>query len=229
MAYDPQKHHRRSIRLKNYDYSQTGQYFVTICTQNQLHLFGEIVSDKMVLNDAGRMIQKIWNEIPPDFPNIQLHEFTMMPNHIHGIIEIVGADSISALDLDSDSISTPNTPNTNRAEMDSAPTLSKMVQSFKRHTTIEYIEMVKQNILPPFDKRIWQRNYWEHIIRNDNEYNGISQYIIDNPVKWQNDKLNVGADSISAQNTPNTNRADMESAPTGYGAWCDKTIDGWNG
>ena len=206
MAYDSQIHHRRSIRLKNYDYSQAGMYFVTICTQNQLHLFGEIVSDKMVLNDAGKMIQKIWNEISHDFSNIQLHEFTMMPNHIHGIIEIpVRADSISV----------PNTKNTNRAEMDSAPTLSKMVQSFKRHTTIEYIKMVEQNIFPPFDKRIWQRNYWEHIVRNDNEYNGISQYIIDNPATWQNDKLNVGADSISALAPPNTqNRADMESAPT---------------
>ena len=211
MAYDPKIHHRRSIRLKNYDYSQAGMYFVTICTQNHLHLFGEIVAGKMVLNDAGKMIQKIWDEISHDFSNIQLHEFTIMPNHIHGIIEIVGADSISALDLDSDSISAPNTLNTNRAEiesasnraeiesasiradMESAPTsLSTIVQSFKRHTTIEYIKKVKQNILPPFDKRIWQRNYWEHIVRNDNECNRISQYIIDNPAKWQNDKLNGG-------------------------------------
>ena len=220
MAYDSQIHHRRSIRLKKHDYSQAGMYFVTICTQNHLHLFGEIVDDKMVLNDAGKMIQKIWNEISHDFSNIQLHGFTMMPNHIHGIIEIVGADPISTL----------NTPNTNRAEMDSAPTLSKIVQSFKRHTTIDYIEMVKQNILPPFDKRIWQRNYWEHIIRNDKEYNHISQYIIDNPVKWQNDKLNVGADSISALApdsifAPKTqNKPDMESAPTGYGATNDDGV-----
>ena len=199
VAADLQKHHRRSIRLRGYDYSQSGIYFVTICTQNHLHLYGEIVDGKMALNGAGKMIQKIWNEISNDFPNIQLHEFTMMPNHIHGIIEIVEADSISTLDVDPDSV-----PPTSRADMESAPTatvavpLSKIVQSFKRHTTIEYIKMVKQNILPSFDKRIWQRNYWEHIVRNENEYNGISQYIVDNPAKWQNDKLNVGADSISA-------------------------------
>ncbi|MFH2043697.1 MAG: hypothetical protein ABIK92_00960 [Pseudomonadota bacterium] len=84
----------------------------------------------------------------------------------------------------------------NRAEMDSAPTvgagLSRVVQSFKRHTTIEYINMVKQNILPSFDKRIWQRNYWEHIIRNENEFVKISEYIRNNPMNWNKDKLNVG-------------------------------------
>jgi REP element-mobilizing transposase RayT len=153
----------------------------------------------MALNDAGKMIEKIWYEIPNDFTNIHLHEYTTMPNHIHGIIEIaapVGADSISApiSDVGVDSISAQN-----RAEMDSAPTgtqpgtgLSRIVQSFKRHTTIEYIKMVKQNILPSFDKRVWQRNYWEHIIRNENEFMRISGYIRNNPIMWNGDKLNGG-------------------------------------
>ncbi|MBU4011378.1 MAG: hypothetical protein KJ882_11510, partial [Proteobacteria bacterium] len=122
----------------------------------------------------------------------------------HGIIEIpVGADSISA------HLSTPISAQIStqisddisirkrkRAEMDSAPTvgtgLSRVVQSFKRHTTIEYINMVKQNILPSFDKRIWQRNYWEHIIRNENEFVKISEYIRNNPINWNRDKLNGG-------------------------------------
>ena len=95
--YNPDYHHRRSIRLKGYDYFQAGLYFVTICCQNRAHLFGEIINGKMALNDAGEMIEKLWNEIPNDFMNIHLHEYITMPNHIHGIIEItVGADSISA-------------------------------------------------------------------------------------------------------------------------------------
>ena len=217
-SYNPKIHHRRSIRLRGYDYSQAGFYFITICSQGHAHLFGEIVGadsisapdsistpdaatkqmdslsvnyPKMMLNDAGKMVAQIWHKIPTDFHNARLHEFVIMPNHIHGIIEIVpvGADSISALD----SISA------NRAEIDSAPTtndpassLSNMIQSFKRHTSIEYIKMVKQNIWPSFNKRIWQRNYWEHIIRNGNEYRKIAQYILENPAKWEFDKLNGG-------------------------------------
>ncbi|WP_198012232.1 transposase [Desulfosarcina sp. BuS5] len=104
-----------------------------------------------------------------------------MPNHIHGIIEIttVGADSISAKDTG--------------AEIDSAPTpaIPEIVQSFKRHTTIEYIKMVKLNIMPPFEKRIWQRNYYEHIIRNEKSYYQIAEYIRNNPLKWQEDKYYV--------------------------------------
>ena len=176
MAYDPAKHHRRSIRLKGYDYSQAGYYFITICCEHRAHLFGEIHAGKMALNAAGAMIEQIWHEIPADFPNIILHEYITMPNHIHGIIEIIQEAE-------------------RRAEIDSAPTsgLSQIIQSFKRHTTLEYIKMVKQNILPPFHKRIWQRNYWEHIIRNEDAFIRISAYIKNNPVKWTADKLNGGA------------------------------------
>jgi len=156
--YNPDIHHRRSIRLKGYDYSQAGLYFVTICCQNRAHLFGEIIEGKMALKDAGKMVEKIWHEIPNDFKNIHLHEYITMPNHIHGIIEIsiqnagiieipVRADSISAL-LSEQIIDKIH--DKNRAEMDSAPTptptktgLSRIIQSFKRYTTIEYIKMVK--------------------------------------------------------------------------------------
>ena len=89
MKYRPEIHHRQSIRLKKYDYSQAGLYFITICTHKQLHLFGEIEKDKMQLNDTGLMVDKIWHEIPDHFTNIELQEFVIMPNHIHGIIEIV--------------------------------------------------------------------------------------------------------------------------------------------
>jgi len=185
---NPNIHHRRSIRLKDYDYSQKGLYFVTICTQNKKCLFGKIIDNKMILNIAGEMVNKIWLEIPKIFPNTKLHEYIIMPNHFHTIIEIVGADSISA-------------HNVKGAEIDSAPTvlvgvggdvsLPKIIQTFKRYTTIEYIKMVNQNILPPFEKRIWQRNYYEHIIRSEKSFEKISEYIINNPLKWELDKYYV--------------------------------------
>lgn len=183
--YNPKKHNRKSIRLKGYNYSQKGLYFVTICTENRKHLFGDVIHDSgMQLNIAGNMIFKVWHEIPHYFKNTRLHEFVIMPNHIHGIIEIipVGADSISAHD---------------RADMESAPTtLGDIAQMFKRYTTIEYIKMVKNGTFPRFDKRIWQRNYWEHIVRNEHEFDQISEYIRQNPEKWESDKLNGGAGNV---------------------------------
>jgi REP element-mobilizing transposase RayT len=82
-------YHRRSLRLKDYDYSKAGYYFITICTQDRLYLFGEVVDGKMILNDAGKMVERLWYSIRDDFQNIYLHEFVVMPNHIHGIIEII--------------------------------------------------------------------------------------------------------------------------------------------
>ena len=201
--YNSNIHHRQSIRLKGYDYSRAGLCFVTMCCQNRAHLFGGIVDGKMALNDAGKMVRKMWNEIPNDFTNIHLNEYITMPNHIHGIIEIVavGADSISVQTADGNGVKMGAGIG---AEMDSAPTmdsapatmdsgigLPRVVQSFKRHTTIEYIKMVKQKILPSFNKRVWQRNYWEHIIRDENEFIRISEYIRNNPTNWNGDKLNI--------------------------------------
>ena len=195
--YNPKIHHRKSIRLKGHDYSQAGLYFITICCQNRACLYGDIVNGKMVLNNAGVMINQLWDEIPNDFKNIKLYEMIIMPNHIHGIIEIVGADSISALNTQN-STQNDGVNMVNRADIESAPTpyIPMVVQSFKRHTMIKYIKMVKNGILPPFDKKIWQRNYWEHIIRNENEYQLIAQYIIDNPSKWGLDKLNGGSGNV---------------------------------
>jgi len=136
-------------------------------------------------------------EIAHDFPHVALHESVIMPNHIHGIIQIqssVGADSISALDVMPTDKSTINQESTTitqpkRAEIDSAPTLSNMIQSFKRHTTLRYIQMVKDGTLPPFDKRIWQRNFYEHIIRDDTDHARIAKYIVNNPLTWEEDRF----------------------------------------
>ncbi|MGA1846523.1 transposase [Deferribacter abyssi] len=189
---------RKNIRLKHYDYSQPGFYFVTVCTQNKIKLFGEIKKGEMILNKAGKMVKKIWLEIPKIFAHTKLHEYIIMPNHFHAIIEItpqihvVGAESISArknnaqVDMES--------ANNKRADMESAPTrennvsLPKIIQTFKRYYTIEYIKMVKQGLLPPFDKKLWQRNHYEHVIRNEQSYSKIAEYIINNPLKWEDDK-----------------------------------------
>jgi len=96
MKYNPNIHHRRSIRLKGYDYSQAGLYFITICTQNQLCLFGEIKNEEMILNDAGKMIEHQWQNLICRFNGIQLHKFITMPNHFHGIVECVGAPLVGA-------------------------------------------------------------------------------------------------------------------------------------
>ena len=204
---------RRSIRLPHYDYSRAGYYFITVTTHKRVHLFGEIEDGVMVLNVAGEMIRRLWYEVEEDFANTALHDFVIMPNHIHGIIQIkyhnpVGADSISALPsnnqsrnissipVGAESISAHpsnnqprDIPSKRRAEIDSAPTLFRIIQSFKRHTTLQYIQMVKNNTLPPFDKRIWQRNYYEHVVRDANDYARIAEYIRNNPLTWKEDML----------------------------------------
>ncbi|HID28413.1 MAG TPA: transposase, partial [Desulfobacterales bacterium] len=96
MKYNPEIHHRRSIRFKGYDYSQTGAYFVTICTQNRECLFGDIVNEKMVLNDAGRMIQTIWDEMPEHYFGVAMDIFQIMPNHVHGIVILTNPVTVGA-------------------------------------------------------------------------------------------------------------------------------------
>ena len=200
MKYNPNIHHRRSIRLKNYDYSQAGLYFITIVTQNREYLFGEIVGDEMVLNDAGIMIEQIWYEIPVYYPGFNVHQFTIMPNHIHGIIEIVGAGPRACPNIDKNGQPQAGQPR------GVAPTgLGDIVHRFKTLTTKRYIEGVKNKNWRRFDRKLWQRNYWEHIIRNDNEHHRIAQYILDNPKKWAMDKLNGGTDNQVMEPSPQYN------------------------
>lgn len=195
-----QKHNRRSIRLKGYDYSQAGAYFVTICTQNRDCLFGEIIEGEMVLNDAGKMVQTIWDQIPPHYPGIGIDAFIAMPNHIHGIV-IVGAATggrPGSGNYDSVHGQHGHGQHGHGQPQGVAPTLSlaDVVHRYKTMTTKRYTDGVKKHGWPPFPKRIWQRNYYEHIIRNENDYDRIYEYIQNNPVKWELDSLhpaNVGA------------------------------------
>ena len=180
MKFDPQKHHRRSIRLKDYDYSQAGAYYVTINVQNRECLFGEIVDYEMILNDAGKMIEAQWLALLERFPDIELDVYQVMPNHAHGIIVIVepefGADTGPGAGI--------------KPAPTHKPTLGDIVGAFKSITTHEYIQGVDNKNWRQFHKRLWQRNYYEHVVRDEADLNRIRDYIQSNPANWDKDEEN---------------------------------------
>ncbi|GHV14047.1 hypothetical protein FACS1894169_02230 [Bacteroidia bacterium] len=157
---------RRSIRLHGYDYSQEGLYFVTICVQGKACLFGEIENDEMVLNEAGTIINDEWQYLKTKYPHIELHEYIIMPNHFHGIIEIVGAG-----------FARPHNEQAIRGQANPAPTVGNIIGYFKYQT----IKKINLSI------KLWQRNYYEHIIRNEQTYGKIVEYILNNPYNWEKD------------------------------------------
>ncbi len=195
MKYDPEKHHRRSIRLKGYDYSQAGAYFITIVTQDRACLFGEVVDGEIQLNDVGHMVHKEWTHLPNRFPNIDLDAFIVMPNHIHGIIVItdvdpVGAGLVGAGLVPAQPAQNGNAATTSGATTRVAPTVGGIVGAFKSITTVRYTHGVKHYGWLPFPGRLWQRNYYEHIIRNEESLNRIRDYIANNPLQWEWDREN---------------------------------------
>lgn len=170
---------RKSIRLQEYDYSQSGFYFITICTQNHLCLFGEIeISGLMKRNPAGDMIEKWWYELECKYPTAVLHDQIVMPNHFHGIIQFNHLDK------------TPDSPTKlkNDPEKTADSSISSMIGWFKTMTVNEYIRKVKSKNWRPFRNRLWQRNYYEHIIRDEEAWYEISEYIRTNPQRWVDDK-----------------------------------------
>jgi len=254
MVYNPQIHHRRTIRLKGYDYSQSGAYFVTICIKNRECLLGKVVNGKMIINPCGEMIAKWVYKIEDKFNGIKISIFVVMPNHFHAIITnaghiigtnnaIVGAaprgrpvvdptnhvvDPTNHVVDPADHVVDPTDHiiGTNNAIVGAAPSgrpivdptnhvvdpadpndnihlddcvgqqggpkwppLRLVVGWFKTMTTNEYFRGVKALEWKPVDKTLWQRNYYEHIIRNEQSYNEITEYIRNNPKRWQTDKL----------------------------------------
>lgn len=198
---------RRSIRLKNYDYSQGGRYFITICCQDRTSLFGKIDKGEMILNEAGKMIASEWLALKNRFPNIELDEYIVMPNHFHGILRINDKKAIvpSNNTVGASLVDVQNNNNNNNkgshkgipqqqpqgiSPTDINPTVGNIIGAFKSITSVEYIRGIKTKNWEQFNNRLWQRNYWEHIIRNDDAFDRISQYIKNNPRKWSEDKLN---------------------------------------
>ncbi len=193
--YDPERQRRRSIRLKRYDYSQTGAYFVTIVAQGQVCLSGEVVGEDMQLNEAGAMVCQVWEALPLRFPGTYADAFVVMPNHIHGIIAInqpvgaplVGAQSQSVgVQTPADALPSAGDGATTRV----APTLGDVIGAYKSLTTVRYVRGVNMMAWPPFQGRLWQRNYYERVIRNEDELGRVREYIVNNPLKWELDSEN---------------------------------------
>ena len=176
--------HRRSIRLRGYDYAQSGAYFVTVVVQDRLCLLGDVVDQEMRTNETGEMVRRLWEGLPGRFPFIQLDAFVVMPNHVHGILvidESVGAPLVGAR------CGASSPP---RATTRVAPILGAVIGAYKSLTTSAYIEGVNAGAWPPFRKRLWQRNYYEHVVRNDASLAELRQYIVDNPARWAFDREN---------------------------------------
>lgn len=199
MPYNPKIHHRRSIRLKGYDYSQAGLYFITICVHGRKCLFGKIVDNEMVLNDFGTIAYQQWEKLSERFTNMELDVFQIMPNHMHGIIvlnDFVGATLAVA---PNDGVAPNNTVTDNNSVADAkgagaspAPTtkpknVGDIVGAYKSLVANECLEIYKTK--NEMMGKLWQRNYHEHIIRDEQSYQRISEYIINNPKNWKADKF----------------------------------------
>ncbi len=190
MKYDPQIRHRRSIRLKGYDYTQAGAYFITICSHHREHIFGEIVNEEMKLNKFGLVAKQQWEKLPKRFPNVELGAFVLMPNHEHGMIQIIEhqrrgiAENLQSLDEDSSRYApTDNQQKFGKMVPNSIPTI---VRSYK--SAVAYrINLMRGVKAAP----VWQRNYYEHIVRNEKELELITEYIDYNPLNWQLDRDNT--------------------------------------
>jgi putative transposase len=176
MPYDSFEHHRRSIRLRGYDYAQEGAYFITVCQVNRECIFGDIVDGEMHLNQFGEIVLKWWNELPNYYSPVELDEFVVMPNHMHGIIVItdVGAASCRSGDGRDEGRGHP-APTEKR-------TLGQLVGYFKFQITKEI-----NRIRDAGYAKVLQRDYYEHIIRNEREWNAIAEYIHNNPANWRAD------------------------------------------
>jgi REP element-mobilizing transposase RayT len=178
MRYNPEIHHRRSIRLKGYDYSQNSAYFVTICAQNRECLFGHIENGEMRLGEYGEIVKNCWDDLPNHYANVELGNFVVMPNHLHCIIILQTAANVG----DAANVG---------AGLKPAPTigqthgLSEIVRALKTFSARKINKIRNVPGVP-----VWQRNYHEHIIRNEIEFHNITQYIINNPINWNNDEEN---------------------------------------
>jgi len=202
--YDPNIHHRRSIRLKGYDYSRAGLYFITICCQDRVCFFGHVENGKMILNDAGNMVAKWYFELENKYPDKKCREMIVMPNHIHCIVENKPlVDAIPDGRVDHDDVTNAHVMDAHaetslrgRPEIQYGidnqkygATICDAMDWFKTMTTNEYIRGVKTMNWKTFNRRLWQRNYWERIIRNEKSYQRIADYIVNNPGKWHSDNF----------------------------------------
>lgn len=172
MPYNPDIHHRQAIRLKNYDYSQAGAYFITICTKQKQCIFGDIKNRKIRLNALGSIADKYWQEIPQHFANVALDVYTIMPNHLHGILWIME--------------SSENSNKTRKFGDIGIESISSVIRSYKAIVTKQINKICNTKGLSV----VWQSRYYEQIIRDENALLTIRNYINNNPLNWDTDQEN---------------------------------------
>lgn len=200
--------YRKSLRLKEHDYSQVGAYFITVCVHNRECLFGEIVGEDMRLNEAGQMVAAAWDGLSERFPEADLDSSVVMPNHTHGIV-VIGrpgppesnpvfasrnTDDVVANLVFAQHVSHRQTDCGQRQALPLRGTLpgtiGRIVQAIKSITTNEYIVGVKELGWPRFAGKLWQPNYYEHVIRSEKVLNSVREYVIYNPLRWALDPEN---------------------------------------
>ena len=177
MSFESRKHNRRSIRLKDYDYARPGAYFVTVCAHRLANLFGEVVDGKMILNALGLIVEEEWRETPEIRPYVDLDEYVVMPNHLHGIIMIVNGRGTMH-----------RAPTMERFGKPVSESLPTILRAFKAAVTRRINRMHGTPGQP-----VWQRNYYEHIIRDERSLHHIQQYVDNNPQRWHMDRYNLEA------------------------------------
>ncbi len=170
MKYDPNKHHRRCIRLRGYDYSKEGAYFVTICINGGFRFLSQITNGDIYPTATGKMVGAIWNELPLYYPGVEVDAFVLMPDHIHGIIFLTEENKERVM---------------TNGKRHKPMTLPDVVHRFKSLTTAKYRHGVIELGWPRFEKHFWQRNYYESIIRDEFSCDQIREYILNNPIAWE--------------------------------------------
>jgi putative transposase len=188
MPFDPNRHHRRSIRLQGYDYTLAGAYFVTLCTWDRSCFFGDIVDGQMAPSPFGLVVASFWDQIPVHATHVSLDAFVLMPNHVHGILVLSGDHRAEAGDaltqcvpFDPDAEDT--SASSNRPHGTTPGSLGAVLQNWKS-TATRRINQMRHTL----GARVWQDNYYEHIIRNERELWAIRQYIENNPAQWAQDR-----------------------------------------
>ena len=186
-TFDPQKRHRRSIRLPEYDYSQPGAYYVTIVAWQRECRFGEVANGNMVLTKYGLVAKQQWEKLPKRFPNIELGAFVIMPNHMHGIIVITDGSSRDTAGKrnDHDGASSRRAPTREQFQKPVKGSVPTIIRSYKSAVSYRINLMRGTKDIP-----VWQRNYWEHVIRNEKDLQNKTDYIDANPILWAEDDEN---------------------------------------
>ena len=199
------KRRKNSLRLPDYDYSLPGAYFITLCTQHRLHLFGHISDGKMILNEFGKIVEKVWINLPNHYPNMACGEFVVMPNHVHGVVKLKPKEHTKGGFENPENAkegrfqTCPNEPRSNveqNREKGGFETHPNKIHP-KIHGIPEIVRALKTFSARKINEcrnspgiSVWQRNYWERIVRNERALQAINRYIQNNPIKWQLDRLN---------------------------------------